>query len=166
MLHLLGRNEEALQELDRAANLDPNNPYRYSSRAYFKDRVGDFLGAIEDYEKAIALDPEDAIGYNNLGIVEEKLGRKEKAQQNFNKADALAGYPPKKEAAELPQIGTSKAQKSEASPTRPLTSTSTRKMSVNHYFSTLTALCTNADTRKEFTSYLKTLFASKPTKNP
>lgn len=165
VLHLLGRNEEALQELDRAANLDPNNPYRYSSRAYFKDRVGDFVGAIEDYEKAIALDPEDAIAYNNLGIVEERLGRKEKAQRNFNKADELAGYPPKKEDNNLPEIG-STSPKMPLNPTsRPQTSSTPNKISLSHFFSTLTALFTAAATRKEFTGYLKTILGGKTPKN-
>jgi tetratricopeptide (TPR) repeat protein len=123
------------------------------------------VGAIADYEKAIELDPEDAIAYNNLGIVEEKLGRKEKAQQNFNKADALAGYPPKKETADLPEIGTAKSKPAAANTSRPINTVPAKKMNFNHYFSTLTTLFTDSATRKEFTSYLKTLFGSKPTKN-
>lgn len=53
VLHLLDRNREAMEAFDRALNLDPNNPYRYSSRAYFRDRIGDLKGAIEDYEKPL-----------------------------------------------------------------------------------------------------------------
>ena len=47
--------------MDYALGLEPNNPYRYSSRAYIKDWIGDIKGAIADYEVAVKLDPEDSI---------------------------------------------------------------------------------------------------------
>jgi hypothetical protein len=52
-----------------------------------------------------------------------------------------------------------------ANPSRPMNTAPSKKMNVNHYFSTLTALFTDSTTRNEFTSYLKTLFGSKTTKN-
>jgi len=80
----------AIADLDDAVNLQPKNPFRYSSRAYVKDLMGDTLGAIKDYEKCIELDKTDAIAYNNLGILEDKLGRKEKAKRLVKRADKLA----------------------------------------------------------------------------
>ncbi|WP_143090813.1 tetratricopeptide repeat protein [Thermoflexibacter ruber] len=85
----LNRKLEALELLDQAQNLEPNNPYRYSSRAFIKEALGDLAGAIEDYQKAIALDPEDMVAYNNLGLLEEKLGYKQAAEQKFKQADDL-----------------------------------------------------------------------------
>jgi tetratricopeptide (TPR) repeat protein len=93
-LHLDNQNEQAALLFEQALALEPTNPYRYASRAYFKDRTGDFEGAIQDYEKAIELDPEDAIALNNKGLIEEKLGYKERANKSFDKSNALVGYNP------------------------------------------------------------------------
>lgn len=90
VLFNLDRKKEALEYLDRAANLEPNNSYRYSSRAFIKGSMGDVLGGIEDYKKCIELDPEDAVAYNNLGMLEEQLGYKKQAEDSFKKADELA----------------------------------------------------------------------------
>ena len=93
-LHLLGENEAAAIQFDLALALEPNNPYRYSSRAYFKDRMGDTEGALHDYEKAVELDPEDAIAYNNKGLIEEKLGYQARSKKSFDKSNALVDYEP------------------------------------------------------------------------
>ena len=69
--------------------LEPDNPYRYSSRAFIKDSMGDTEGAIQDYLKCIKIDPEDAIAFNNLGMLEEKMGRKTSAKKRFKRADEL-----------------------------------------------------------------------------
>ncbi len=90
VLHLhLGNKHEALQDMDKAVELQPHNSYRYSSRAFTKDRFGDTEGAIEDYQKAVELDPDDDIAHNNLGLLQEKLGYIDKAKTNFEKADKL-----------------------------------------------------------------------------
>jgi tetratricopeptide (TPR) repeat protein len=99
-LHLDNQNDEASKLFDKALNMEPNNPYRYSSRAYFKDRTGDFEGAIKDYDKAIELDPEDAIALNNKGLIEEKLGYKERANKSFDKSNTIVGYDPSKKSLE------------------------------------------------------------------
>jgi Flp pilus assembly protein TadD len=163
VLHLLGRNEEAIEELDRAANLDPNNPYRYSSRAYLKDRIGDLAGAIADYEKAIELDPEDAVAYNNLGLVEEKMGRNEKALQNFSKADALSGYPPKKEPEQVQSSGSTSPEKREEI-TTPKSSKAPR-LTASHCIAVVKGIFTEGATRKEFLAFLTGIFVKKGSKN-
>jgi tetratricopeptide (TPR) repeat protein len=84
----LKKNELSIIDLDRAVYLEPQNPFRYSSRAYIKEKIGDNYGAMEDYKKAIELDPDDAIAYNNLGLIEEKLGYMNSAKINFQKADS------------------------------------------------------------------------------
>ena len=82
--------KSALENMNKSQQLEPENPYRYSSRAYIKDACGDTEGAIADYKKCIELDPDDAIAYNNLGMLEDKLGRKQKAENHFKKADQLS----------------------------------------------------------------------------
>lgn len=81
----------ALLQLNKAVDLDPKNPFRYSSRAYVKDANGDLEGAIEDYKACIKIDPEDAIAHNNLGMLYEKLGRQEAAKHHIKQADELVG---------------------------------------------------------------------------
>ena len=80
----------SLTNMNKAQELEPRNPYRYSSRAYIKDAIGDLEGAIADYKKCIELDPQDAVAHNNLGMLEEKLGRKKKADNHFKKADEIS----------------------------------------------------------------------------
>lgn len=90
----LKRKEEAFEDLDLAIYLQPENPFRYSSRAYVKDFFGDVAGAIEDYEKCLELDPEDLIAHNNLGLLIEKQGNMKKAQRHFQQADDLLAKNP------------------------------------------------------------------------
>jgi tetratricopeptide (TPR) repeat protein len=156
----MGRNEEALSELDRATNLDPKNPYRYSSRAFLKDRLGDFLGAIEDYEKAIELDPEDAIAYNNKGLVEEKMGNIARSKKSFEKADDLIGYKPKSSES-MPPIGQEKSEKPsfempDFSATNP-----PKKVDSAHFFETLKGVFGNKETRNEFLNFIRGFFSKK-----
>ena len=82
--------EAALRDMDAARDLEPGYSYRYASRAYVKEAMGDTNGAIEDYRLAIALDPEDAISHNNLGLLEEKKGNTKHAKSLFKLADALS----------------------------------------------------------------------------
>lgn len=84
----------ALKDMDSAQNLQPKHPFRYSSRAYVKDMLGDVEGAIADYETALELDPEDAICHNNLGLLQEKLGRMQSANSHFKRADDLSKFFP------------------------------------------------------------------------
>jgi len=90
-LFQLGRKTEALDLLDRAAALEPDNPYRYASRAWIRAAMKDVDGAIEDYRKALELDPDDAITLNNLGLLEEQYGMRKVAQERFRRADTLSG---------------------------------------------------------------------------
>jgi tetratricopeptide (TPR) repeat protein len=88
-LHM-NKKKRCLEDLDSALALEPDNSYRYSSRAYAKDFFGDLDGAIADYEIAVQLDPEDAVAHNNLGLLLEKKGYQAKAQEKFYRADKLA----------------------------------------------------------------------------
>jgi len=85
----LGDLKQSLADLNRARDLEPENPYRYASRAYIRDAMGDLEGAIADYEHTIKLDPQDAVAHNNLGLLEEKRGYHNKAKVLFDFADRL-----------------------------------------------------------------------------
>ena len=86
----LGNLDLSLKDLTSAQLLEPNNPYRYASRAYVKNALKDVDGAIEDYEKAVHLDPEDAIAHNNLGLLQDKKGYAKHSKKSFEIADDLA----------------------------------------------------------------------------
>lgn len=81
-------------DMHRCIEMEPNNSYRYSCRAFLKAKIGDTEGAIADYEMAVKLDPEDAIAYNNLGLVQETKGFRVQAQKSFEKSNELIGYNP------------------------------------------------------------------------
>jgi tetratricopeptide (TPR) repeat protein len=81
----------ALDWLNRAADLQPEYSYRYSSRGWMKQALGDTHGAIADYKHALELDPDDAVTWNNLGLLEEQLGYQEQAKERYRVSDELLG---------------------------------------------------------------------------
>ena len=87
--------EASMRDMNKAVELEPENPYRYSSRAYIRAKL-DVDGAIEDYKKAVELDPKDAIALNNLGLIEENAGRIRSAQKRFKASNEIIGYDPNK----------------------------------------------------------------------
>lgn len=87
--------EAALTDMGKAVELEPNNPFRYSSRAYIRAK-SDINGAMEDYEKAIELDPKDEISLNNLGLLQENAGKMNAAKKSFKKSNEIIGYDPEK----------------------------------------------------------------------
>lgn len=94
--HFLNKDiDAALTDMNLAVTIEPNNPFRYSSRAYIKAET-DVNGAIADYEKAIELDPKDEISLNNLGLLQENAGKMNAAKKSFKKSNELIGYDPEK----------------------------------------------------------------------
>ncbi len=86
----LKRLDEALKCMTIAQEIEPENPYRYASRAYIRAKAGDIFGAVDDYKTAVRLDPTDAVALNNLGMLEEQMGYQKNAKNHFKKADMIA----------------------------------------------------------------------------
>lgn len=145
----LNKKSLALMDLNEAQKLQPNYPFRYSSRAYIKDSCGDTIGAIEDYKRAIELDPEDAVSYNNLGLLQEKLGYEEASKKNFSRADSLAE---KSDFLNLISMEDSKKQESE--PTNQEADTPNKP----GVFSTIFKVFTDKKTFREFVTFVKNGF--------
>jgi tetratricopeptide (TPR) repeat protein len=82
---------KALEWLDLAAALQPEYSYRYASRGWMKQAIGDTPGAIADYQRAVQLDPEDAVTWNNLGLLEEQMGYQAQAKERYKISDELMG---------------------------------------------------------------------------
>lgn len=85
------RFKHAIQDFDLAIEMEPDNAYFYSCRAYIRDKTGNTEGSVADYTKALELDPEDAITLNNLGLAEQKLGFTARARERFKYSDDLLG---------------------------------------------------------------------------
>ncbi|MFO8021961.1 MAG: tetratricopeptide repeat protein, partial [Perlabentimonas sp.] len=59
----------ALNDLNKAIELDPDFPEAYNIRGNLKCALGDFKGALKDFDKAIALNPDEGIIYYNRGLL-------------------------------------------------------------------------------------------------
>ena len=56
----------AIEDYDKAIELDPNDAEAYNDRGSSYHRLGQNERAIEDYDEAIKLDPDNAEAYNKL----------------------------------------------------------------------------------------------------
>jgi tetratricopeptide (TPR) repeat protein len=59
--------ESAIEDFNRAIELDPKNSMAYSYRAIAKKSIGRFTEGIEDYTKQIELDPSNIAAYLSRG---------------------------------------------------------------------------------------------------
>jgi tetratricopeptide (TPR) repeat protein len=85
-----GDDRGAATDLDRAIQLDPNNPQAYNNRGYFKSKLADTQGALADYNRAIQLNPKFAAVYNNRGFLKaDKLQDTQGALADYNRAIQL-----------------------------------------------------------------------------
>jgi tetratricopeptide (TPR) repeat protein len=147
----------ALGDMNTSVKLDPDYSYRYASRGFVKDRMGDTKGGIADYEIAVKLDPEDSIAYNNLGLLQEKLGYQKSSKRNFAIADELADENPDS----LPNIEDAKENKpiNEKNSFPPITPNALEtKKTIG---SIIKNVLTDKKTRLEFVQFIKNGFKIK-----
>jgi tetratricopeptide (TPR) repeat protein len=76
----------ALQDLDRAVELNPSLAVTYNNRGDVKSNLYDYKGAIEDYSKAIEFAPDWFEPYANRGIEKNYLENYKEALDDFNKS--------------------------------------------------------------------------------
>jgi len=81
--------EEAIEEFDKAIELDPNNPKYHNNKGNALYDLHNYQEAIEEFDKAIELDPNNPNYHNNKGNALLKLGRYEEAIEEFDKAIEL-----------------------------------------------------------------------------
>ena len=70
----LGHLQRAIQDYDKAIQLDPDLSSTYHDRAGAYYYLGQYQRAIQDYDKAIQLDPDYADAYENRGKAYRRLG--------------------------------------------------------------------------------------------
>ena len=82
----LGKFEDAIQDYNKAIDLNPNNASYYYNRGTTFANLEKFEDAIQDYNKAIDLNPNDESVYYNRGVAFIYLNEYEKAIENLSKA--------------------------------------------------------------------------------
>jgi len=85
----LGDTKRAIQDLNKAIEIDPNSNETYFDRGFAKGKLGDYKGAIQDFSKAIEIDPNYVSVYFNRGFAKGELGDYRGAIQDYSKAIEL-----------------------------------------------------------------------------
>jgi superkiller protein 3 len=88
-LKKLGRYEEALQAIDKALELNPDNSYAWNNKGIALRNLGRHEEALQAYDKALELNPDYSNAWYNKGIALYNLGRHEEAQRASKKASEL-----------------------------------------------------------------------------
>jgi len=70
--------EEAIVELDKAIELDPNNPSYHYNKGRILDELGRYEDAIEEFDKAIELNPNNSLYHYQKEIAQGKLNQNSK----------------------------------------------------------------------------------------
>jgi tetratricopeptide (TPR) repeat protein len=83
---------EAIQNYDKAIQLDPKWEFAYIGRGKCKFELGRFFEAIQDYDKAIKLDPSYDDTYELRGDAKVELGQYTEAIKDYEKAYSLDSY--------------------------------------------------------------------------
>ena len=76
----------ALDDHNRAIQLDSSRASFYFDRGFAKDGLRDYEGAVLDFDQAIGLDPSDALAYQFRGLARAALGLQSEAETDFNDA--------------------------------------------------------------------------------
>jgi tetratricopeptide (TPR) repeat protein len=84
-----GLHDQAIEEYDRAIELDPDFADAYVGRGDAYYYLGEYQPAIEDYDQAIELDPDYADAYDSRGWAHYYLGLETEAEADFVKACSL-----------------------------------------------------------------------------
>ena len=79
-----GKPDQAVGELLKAVELNPQNHKARLNLAYAYDRLGRVEEAIAGYQKVIELDPQNQVAHNNLGVLYDKKSLYEEAIRAFD----------------------------------------------------------------------------------
>ncbi|MDJ0555567.1 MAG: tetratricopeptide repeat protein [Microcoleaceae cyanobacterium MO_207.B10] len=79
-------NTGALEDYNRALNLNPNNYQSYNNKGIAIAQLGNFREAIENFQQALELNPKDPQSHHNLGAAYAELGELNQAIEYFSKA--------------------------------------------------------------------------------
>ena len=88
-LHLAGRREEALQQLQRAIAANEASPELYRAMGHIQFELGAFQDAARSYRSLVQMKPQYAMGWFNLAVCHERMGASDNACEAFHKAATL-----------------------------------------------------------------------------
>jgi len=81
----LNKPEKALEDFNRAIEIDPTRADGYVGRANTLNTLGRYQEALKDYDKAIEIDPQLANAYVNRGSAYSHLEQYQKAIADYEK---------------------------------------------------------------------------------
>ena len=79
------RYSDAIEVISKVVENNADYDYGYRLRAGYKERITDYMGAIEDMSIAIILDPDDASYYAFRGYLYSKIGDRTKEERDYRK---------------------------------------------------------------------------------
>lgn len=85
-LVLLGRYEEALQAIDTALDLNPNNEVAWVNKGNALTRMGRLADALRCFNAALKVNPNYEVAWNNRGNTLARMGKYEDALRCYEKA--------------------------------------------------------------------------------
>lgn len=86
--------QKAIEYLNNAIKLDPNNAETYNKRGIAYYELEQYQRTIEDNSEAIRLNPDYVVAYNNRGSAYANLGQYLRAIEDFNQVIRLkSNYP-------------------------------------------------------------------------
>src|SRR5580700_9478027 len=88
-LHLAGKPEEALKQLERAADSGEPSAEIYRAMGHIQFELNAFAEAADSYRSLTELKPQYAKGWFNLAVCLERLDDWDEASQAFHKASTL-----------------------------------------------------------------------------
>jgi tetratricopeptide (TPR) repeat protein len=81
--------KKAIEYLNNAIKLQPNNAETYTKRGGTYYDLGQYQQAVEDFSKVVTLKPDYADAYINRGVAYFKLGQYQQAIEDYNKVIIL-----------------------------------------------------------------------------
>lgn len=88
-----GELQEALQDFDKALNLDPNLVYAWFNKGNIYYGVGDYTSALQCYSEALRIDPDFGQAFFNRGLSYLQAGNRQQAFNDLSKAGELGILP-------------------------------------------------------------------------
>jgi len=93
-LAALGRLREAIQQIERAVQLDPHSAPHNSIAGWMFHFAGQYDRAIEQGQRSVALEPHFAPGHHRLGMAYEQKSMYDQAVEELQQAATLSGNTP------------------------------------------------------------------------
>jgi len=88
-LHLAGKRDEALKQLQRAIAANEATPEIYRAMGHIQFELGDHREAGKSYRALVELKPQYAMGWFNLAVCLERMGAWDEAAEAFQKSATL-----------------------------------------------------------------------------